>query len=163
MSLDPRANSLDKLTPPAPLPYVSRKALKRVTNPLPVPTECPYCASAVRLVSHGEIYGGREYGDWPYAYLCRGEECGAYVGLHPNTDIPLGTLADQATRKARLAGKDQFIALQHRRHWSRKESYAWLAKALSIEVGACHWGWFDEQQAERAGELCRAELAGGGR
>ncbi len=37
--------------------------------------------------------------DWPWVYICEG--CGSYVGMHPFTDIPLGTLADAATREAR--------------------------------------------------------------
>ncbi|MGU1892195.1 hypothetical protein ACSEO2_29510, partial [Pseudomonas aeruginosa] len=67
--IDPRANSLEKLVPPAPLPHVSRGALKRIKHPQPIPIGCPHCGGLVRLVSNRVIYG-REYGDWPYAYAC---------------------------------------------------------------------------------------------
>ncbi|MFO6263407.1 hypothetical protein ACLBVP_35510, partial [Pseudomonas aeruginosa] len=62
--IDPRANSLEKLVPPAPLPHVSRGALKRIKHPQPIPSGCPHCGGLVRLVSNRVIYG-REYGDWP--------------------------------------------------------------------------------------------------
>lgn len=154
-NVDPRAFSEEPLAPPFPLPHVSRKALKRVKSPLPTPEECRYCWSAVALVNHGEIYG-REYGDWPYAYLCR--SCGAYVGVHPNTDIPLGTLANEALRLARNTHKSDFIELQKAAFWSRHEAYQFLADALGIELVRCHWGWFEIDQCEQAGQVCREKL-----
>ena len=86
----------------------STQALKRVKNPLPVPTICPHCQSSVALVNNAKVYSGREYGKWPYAYLCENDACGAYVGLHPNTTIPLGTLATASMRDARKKAKDAF-------------------------------------------------------
>ena len=73
------------------------EALARVRDRVTPPAECPKCRSTVDLVNHAEIYG-KEYG-WPLLYLCCG--CGARVGTHPGTDIPLGTLADERTIKAR--------------------------------------------------------------
>ncbi len=154
MSIDPRAESREKIEPPHPLPYVSRRALRRVKGYMPPPTTCPHCAAEVRLVSHAEIYNGREYGDWPYAYLCSGDECAAYVGLHPDTDLPLGTLADAPTRESRKVNKRHFLELQQRWGWSRREAYGWLAQRLGIPVEQCHWGWFDAEQAELAGAIC---------
>ena len=152
---DPRAFSESRITPVPPLPHISRKALRRVKNPLPVPKDCRYCGMDVELVNHAEIYG-REYGDWPYAYLCRG--CLAYVGLHPHTDIPLGTLADRYLRSARKAHKQYFQTLQRKTEWSRKEAYAFLANAMEIPVAECHWGWFEIKQCEQAGAICRDKL-----
>lgn len=67
MPIDPRANAPERIAARAPLPHISRRALKRVKNPLPAPTECRYCGGCVELVSNSEIYNGREYGEWPYA------------------------------------------------------------------------------------------------
>jgi hypothetical protein len=40
---------------------------------------------------------------------------------------------------------------------SRKEAYAWLAKALSIEnAGDCHIGWFDIAMCERVVKVMNA-------
>lgn len=151
--IDPRADSAERIEPTAPLPHISRRALKRVTNPLPAPTTCRYCDGDVRLVSNSEIYRGRSYGEWPYAYLC--DHCRAYVGLHPQTDVPLGTLADDALRKARNTSKSEFHELKEKRGYSRNEAYAWLAKEMGIPVDNCHFGWFELQDCALALHICQ--------
>jgi len=153
MTIDARALSEEQITPTAPLPHISRRALKRVANPLPAPTDCRYCGECVGLVENSEIYRGRSYGEWPYAYLCSG--CRAYVGLHPQTDIPLGTLADDSLRKARNASKAEFHSLKDDRGYSRNQAYAWLAKEMGIEVDVCHFGWFEHQDCALALDICR--------
>lgn len=155
MAIDPRAYSETQLTAPAPLPFVSRRALKRVKDPAPMPVTCK-CGGRVELVENSEIYNGRSYGDWPYAYLCRG--CKAYVGLHPQTDIPLGTPADKETRVARQNCKQVFEPIWRNKVMSRTKAYAWLAKRLGIDVADCHFGLFDADQCYRAAAAC-AELS----
>lgn len=152
MALDPRHLSLEKLVPPAPLPHVSRKSLARVTDPLPVPTTCHCCGNPVRLINNKLIYG-TEYGEWPYAYRCTG--CAAYVGLHPNTDIPLGTLADAPLRAARKRSKEAFVKATRLLHIKeRKRSYQWLANAMNIPNSECHFAWFDLDLCRRAERVC---------
>lgn len=129
----------------------SRKAMARVKNPLPAPTECRFCHSEVRVATHQEVYG-RDYSDWPYMYLCG--NCGACVGMHPFTNIPLGTLADRTTREARKNCKKPFEALWRSGRMSRTEAYSWLAGELNIPVGECHFGWFDIYQCEAAKRAC---------
>lgn len=132
----------------------SRRAIKRVKNPLPVPVGCNCCRQGpVEIVRNSVIYG-REYGEWPYAYLCR--HCGAYVGMHPFTAIPLGTLANAGMREARKRAKAVFNPLWQHGGMTRNEAYAWLAAQLGIaDVGYCHIGWFDEAMCERVVEACR--------
>lgn len=125
----------------------SVRATKRVTNPLPIPKECPNCGGSVKIVGNEAIYG-RPCGLWPWALLCSGGE--SYVGLHPFTAIPLGTLADARTREARKRAKDIFNPLWQSGRMSRHQAYALLAGRLGIDVASCHIGWFDEQQCERA-------------
>ncbi|HHK1125480.1 TPA: zinc-finger-containing protein [Pseudomonas aeruginosa] len=153
--IDPRANSLEKLVPPAPLPHVSRGALKRIKHPQPIPTNCPFCGSDVELVNNSEIYG-REYGDWPYAYKCEDwdDDCGAYVGLHPETDLPLGTLADKPLRDSRNRCKKPFERIWRDGLMSRADAYAWLAKQLGLSAAECHFGLFDVDRCERAKRIC---------
>lgn len=153
MSIDPRALSDEKLAPPEGLPFVSRRALKRVKSPAPIPTACPYCQGAVELTSHAEVYNGREYSDWPYIYLCR--PCDAYVGVHPKTDIPLGTLANRELREARKQEKPNFEKLWHTPEM-RTRAYEWLAGEMGLTVGECHWGMFTVEQCRRAGAICRS-------
>jgi len=159
LGVDPRAKSEIKLVPQAPLPHVSRRALARVKDRLEPPTDCPHCGECVGLVSNAEVYH-REYGEWPYVYLCAG--CGAYVGLHPDTDLPLGTLADAATRDARKAAKQPFrMIVQRRFRGDRGAAYLWLAGRMGIEPKACHFGFFDVRQCSQAATLIRQALGAG--
>ncbi|MCC3679199.1 DUF3268 family zinc-finger domain-containing protein [Staphylococcus epidermidis] len=156
--IDPRANNPQPLTAPAPLPVVSRRALRRVKDALPIPSACNCCGGArVELIENSEIYNGRSYGEWPYAYLCR--DCGAYVGLHPATDLPLGTLADKPLREARNRGKRPFERIWRERYMRRSEAYAWLAKQLQLPAEQCHFGLFDAEQCEQARQVSEAYLA----
>lgn len=157
-NLDARAFNQEMLEPPHPLPLVSRKALKRVKNPLPVPESCRYCGpkSPVFIGRHAEVYGGRSFGEWPYVYLC--ESCGAYTGLHPFTDIPVGTLADESLRWARRDNKRHFHTVMDIKGMKRKEAYQWLAGELGIPVSECHWGWFEVDTCQRAGDICKRTL-----
>jgi hypothetical protein len=142
------ANTAEKQMPWNP----SRRATARVKNPLPLPPCCPHCSGAVEIVNNREIYG-REYGEWPWALLCRG--CHAYVGLHPFTGIPLGTLADCPMRAARRRAKDAFNPLWQNGQMTRGDAYVWLANRLGIpRVEECHIGWFDIATCERVVDVC---------
>lgn len=156
--MDARANSPEKIAPPYPLPYVSRRALKVIgDDAITPPTHCRYCEAPVSLVRHAEIYGGREFGDWPFAYLCR--KCKSYVGVHKNTDIPLGTLANAELRRARKSCKDIFMEMLDRLGLKRKEAYKWLAAELGIPKKECHWGMFEVDRCIDAGRLCRGVIS----
>jgi hypothetical protein len=154
LKTDPRAQAhQSKLPAPAPLPHVSSKALAKVAHRLNPPTHCDCCgAPGVKLVDNSEIYK-RQYGDWPYAYLCG--KCGAYVGLHPHTDLPLGTMADKATRKARQQ-KRQFLALIESKFCGDRDAgYAWLAEKMGLDPKECHWGLFTLKQCEQAAQIVK--------
>ena len=132
----------------------SRSATARVKNPLPAPTNCPHCASAVELVNNSEIYG-RSYGEWPWAYRCTDDDCDSYVGLHPFTSIPLGTLANAELRKARKDAKAAFNPIWQSGEMTRSEAYGWLAGALRIEnAEECHIGWFDLVMCRQVTRQC---------
>jgi Protein of unknown function (DUF3268). len=136
---------------------VSQKAIARVKDPLPAPTVCPHCASPVKLVNNDVLYHGKSFGKWPYAYACTNDSCGAYVGLHDYTLIPLGTLANAATRKARMTAKAAFNRIWERGHdMTRSEAYAWLARQLDIPPARCHIGMFDIAMCTLVKELCEA-------
>lgn len=131
----------------------SKTATARVKNPAPIPTSCPHCAAPVKLVNNSEIYNGKSYGEWPWAYLCTG--CRAYVGLHPFTAIPLGTLATAAIRTARMRAKDAFNPLWQSGKVGRSEAYHWLARQMGIaNPEECHIGWFDVEQCAAVVAVC---------
>lgn len=154
MPIDDRAHLPFSIEAPAPLPHVSRRALANVRDALPIPKHCPHCGEDVALVENSVIYNGKTYGKWPYIYRCA--PCDAYVGLHPHTDIPLGTLAKKPLRKARIAAKAHFITMCRANKWGRDTAYAWLADAMGITAEECHFGMFDIDQAEQAGVSCLA-------
>lgn len=129
----------------------SKKATARVKNPLPAPTNCHLCSGSVRIGTHEEVYG-RNFSEWPYVYLC--ECCGAYVGLHPFTAIPLGTLADKPTRDARKSCKLPFERIWKSGAMTRTEAYQWLARKMGIPVHECHFGWFTAEQCRAAMHHC---------
>lgn len=154
--LDGRCFSSEKIVPPHPLPLVSRKALKRVKDRVAIPTLCRYCNGPVRIANNAEVYGGREFGEWPFIYLC--EVCRAYVGLHPFTDLPLGLMADADLRDARKAAKIPFAALvKHKFKGNRSLAYQWLSFKMSIPVAECHFGMMEEDLANQALEICFTE------
>lgn len=142
-------------------PREDPKSLKKVRNPLPAPAICTHCASNVKLMSNSVIYNGTEYGNWPYTYICQGDGCRAYVGCHPNTFIPLGTLATAPIRDARKKAKAAFNPLWEDGGMSRSAAYSWLAAQLGLrDKETCHIGWFDVETCRRVVEVCNAYLEG---
>lgn len=123
----------------------------KVRDALPSPCTCSYCGGRVDLVNNAVIYG-KAYG-WPLTYRCH--DCKAKVGCHPGTDIPLGTLADAATQKARMAAHQAFDPI-----WKGKgpqaRSRAYRALARAMNQPAAHISWFNRDDCEKVVELCRA-------
>jgi len=129
----------DKKTPWNP----SKSAVKRVKDPAPVIWECHYCQNPVTITQNKGIYG-RNYGDWPWVYMCI--KCAAYVGMHPFTNIPLGTLADAKTREARKRAKTVFLLLYKKEGLARTKAYEVLALRMGIPASECHFGMFTPSQ-----------------
>lgn len=125
------------------------------------PAGCPYCGEPVKIVDSIVIYKKRSYG---LAYVCSAyPKCDAYVGCHPNTDRPLGRLADKKLRTAKSAAHRAFDALWRRKanqpgqneKAARIAGYRWLAKQLGIRRQNCHVGMFDVEQCLRVVEICK--------
>ena len=127
------------------------KAVKRVKHPAPIPHVCPACDGEVRLVHNSEIYG-RGYGKWPYAYWC--QPCDYYVGTHPHTDIPLGTMAGPKLREQRMLAKRRFLQLVELKNMTISQGYSWLSNQLDIPPVECHFGMFEEVRCKLAARAC---------
>lgn len=154
LGIDPRCLVTSKLPAPAPLPHVSRRALRRVRDRIAIPTACDCCGGPVKLTNNRDVYNGVSYGEWPYVYRC--PQCQAYVGLHPDTDLPLGTMADRDTREARKVAKTAFLKVSAKRfHRDRGTSYAWLAAALEIDPRTCHFAMFTAELCRRVEIVCQ--------
>lgn len=117
------------------------------------PTICRYCGSPVVYTSNAEIYG-REYGTGR-CYLCR--NCGAFVGVHPGTDIPLGTLANEELREYRKEAHFWFdrIWKSPTRITTRHKAYGWLALKMELPPEKTHIGMFEKEQCIRVVELVK--------
>lgn len=133
----------------------SYAATLRVSNPRPVPFQCDCCGSSNIACSHHDQIYGMMYSTWPWMIRCL--DCDSRVGIHPFTNIPLGTMADATLRKARMDAKKAFQEKQTKRHWSTNEAYEWLARQLGIDVGECHFGWFNLETCHLAEQICKAE------
>lgn len=120
------------------------------------PTICRYCGSPVVYTSNAEIYG-REYGEGK-CYLCR--NCRAFVGVHPGTDTPLGTLANEELRRYRKAAHFWFdkIWKSPTRITTRDKAYKWLSKELGLPKEETHIGMFEKEQCEKVMEISQRRL-----
>lgn len=131
--------------------------IDRIIEPLPEPESCDICSGRVAFQSNDNIYGRRQ-GDWPFVWRCLEPPCGAYVACHPRTRIPMGRMADRATRSARQRAHVAFDVLWKeagpKRRSKRNWWYRWLARKLGIRRRDCHIGYFDAETCERVIEIC---------
>lgn len=125
------------------------------------PPVCPYCGCASVLIGADVIYPHRPDLSHKQFYAC--QPCGAWVGCHDGSLIPLGRLANAELRKAKQAAHAAFDPLWEARRRAeacskmraRGAEYAWLAKELGIERRDCHIGMFDVALCRRTVEICR--------
>jgi hypothetical protein len=108
----------------------------------------------VVLTTNSEVYG-KQYGDGNM-YLCR--YCGASVGCHPNTVIPLGRMADDELKKLKKLAHSYFDPIWQNKKRQRRECYQVLARKMGISVDDCHFGWFDAWQLYKALDILRKGL-----
>ena len=120
------------------------------------PTICRYCGSPVVYTSNAEIYG-REYGNGK-CYLCR--NCRAFVGTHPGTDIPLGTLADSELREYRKEAHYWFDQIWKgpTRMMTRYKAYGWLANKIGLSRDETHMAMFEKEQCQKTIEFSKQKL-----
>ncbi len=118
--------------------------MTHIKDALPIPELCDQCCSGnIELTTNDRIYG-RIYGDWPKIYFCN--DCRAAVGCHPGTVIPLGRMADRATRQLRTKAHEEFDKLWRGGLMSRSKAYNWLAGELGIDPAHCHISWLSKDQ-----------------
>ena len=114
------------------------------------------------------FYCGRRLNCYPAKYgrgysLFKCSPCGASVGSHPGTSIPLGTVAKPELRKLRKIAHDYFDPLWEgkikrdkcTKKQAREAGYKWLAEQLGIPYRDCHFGLFREDQCQQAIAICK--------
>lgn len=116
---------------------------------------CPYCGAPSRLVTGRQIYPHRTDLRNKQFYQCA--PCDAFVGCHPGTLQPLGTLANATLRQARMAAHQAFDPLWRSSSRSRSSAYRWLAQQLGVAYEDCHIGMFDMQTCVRVIQLCTSD------
>lgn len=129
--------------------YTSELAKKRIKNALPLPKHCHHCGSPdIRLTTNDIIYG-QPVGKWPLVWYCI--NCEAAVSCHPETEIPIGFMADRHTRQLRKRVHRNFDPLwKGPRSMPREEAYRWLAGKMGIDPCICHVSYFDASMCRRA-------------
>jgi len=112
---------------------------------------CPYCG-------HPPLLTDTKFGK---RWEC--SPCGAYVGTHKGTEIPLGSLADPKLRERRQEVHKYFDQMwrfaMHKRgiskHGARGAAYEWLAEQMGLAQVECHIGMMDLEECALAVKLCK--------
>lgn len=115
---------------------------------LPEPDSCDMCDSSNIVLTTNAVIYGRDYGKWPKLWYCN--DCKAAVGCHPNTNIPLGRMADKETRELRKKVHDVFDRIWKSGSMNRSQAYEWLAQGLKIPAPDCHISWLTKEQLSDA-------------
>jgi hypothetical protein len=108
------------------------------------PDGCIYCSSPV-LFADSKIIYGKSYGN---IYMC--SLCDAHVGIHKETDEPLGRLADATLRHWKQQAHDAFDQLWKgkSRIMKRTEAYKIMQTLMGLPEEFCHIGSFNEDQCQ---------------
>ena len=116
---------------------------------------CPYCNSTAVLVGGNVIYPHRPDLVHRKFWRCPCLVCDAYVGCHLGSDKPLGRLANQDLRNAKVLAHEFFDRLWRNGKMKRSSAYAWLAKKMKISRNKCHIGMFNVEQCNEAVKHCK--------
>ena len=120
-----------------------------------MPVLCEYCKREAKIVTGGALYGRKDL-DHKLFWKC--DPCDAWVGCHPSTSFPLGSLANADLRLARRATHAAFDRMWKTGGMTRSQSYDWLAQAMQLPHHLCHIGMFDEAACTRAQKLCNERM-----
>jgi zinc-finger-containing domain len=107
---------------------------------------CQYCQKETQLVNGTVIYSHRPDLAGKKFYICK--PCKAYVGCHPNTSTPLGTVANYELRRLRNIAHSTFDPIWRSKSLSRSEAYIWLQGKLGLSAVDCHIAMFNNIQCK---------------
>ena len=107
---------------------------------------CPYCSQSPQLVSGDKIYPRLPGLHHKYFYLC--EDCDAYVGCYPDTQHPLGLVANRELRQCRHKAHEEFDRIWENGFLTRRDAYEWLRIRLGLPSHKCHIGQFNLAEAQ---------------
>lgn len=106
---------------------------------------CPYCNAKAKLVSSAAVYG-KHYGK---IWLCSNyPKCDSFVGVHKDTDKPLGTMANKLTRWWRKKTHESIDWLWKDKVMSRKNVYYAIKNLMNMTEDQAHIGKFTADQCK---------------
>lgn len=107
---------------------------------------CRYCGGPLGWVTGKTVYPHRPDLHGRTFVMC--EPCWAYVGCHPGTDRPLGSVADAELRRWRMRAHAAFDWTWRSGRMRRGEAYGWLAQELGLPRERCHIGGFEREECQ---------------
>ena len=113
---------------------------------------CQYCKTETEKVSGKVIYPHLEKLHNGLYYLCK--KCGAYVGAHIKTGLPMGDVADDKLRAARIKAHISLDEIWQDCIMDRTDTYRWLAVKMGLSKNECHIGKFNIEQCRRVVDIC---------
>jgi len=118
--------------------------------------KCPYCNKPTILRPSSFVYG-KNAPDYGWFWLCvRYPRCDAYVGCHPGTQRPLGTLANKALRTLRINAHNLFDQLWKKGKLDRKQCYLLLQDATNLPPRDAHISRLNNEQCKKVIKLMRS-------
>jgi ssDNA-binding Zn-finger/Zn-ribbon topoisomerase 1 len=119
---------------------------------------CPHCGAIAVVRPAADIYGDpSNHGE---LYVCSNyPRCQSYVGIHPGTMIPMGTLANGDLRNLRIKAHRTFDRIWQNKIMSRDSAYRWMADYFGLRLQDAHIGMFGEYRCSELIKECERILA----
>lgn len=109
---------------------------------------CPNCGVSAVTKKRKIITGDNTDNEW--VWICPNyPKCDMYVGCHPGTFKPLGTLADNDLRALRWRAHKAMDTCWKSGRMSRDEAYEELQVVLEVGSNEAHIGKLDSEQCEK--------------
>ena len=119
--------------------------------------KCPYCSCSAVLRDASFVYGGKAIER--YVYVCsRYPACNSYVGVHENTLLPKGTLANGDLRNKRIRAHKAFDSIWKIGIMNKAEAYRWMQYRFGLTSQQAHIGFFSEYMCEQLIQECEKAL-----
>lgn len=119
--------------------------------------KCPYCGSAAVLRKASYVYGDKAIEK--HVYVCSEYPvCNSYVGVHENTLLPKGTLANGDLRNKRIRAHKTFELIWESGIMKKSEAYRWMQYKFGLTSRQAHIGLFSEYMCEQVIFECEKAL-----
>ena len=116
---------------------------------------CGYCHVACERVTGTGIYPNRSDLWRKRFFQC--PQCKAYTGTR-NDGTPVGTVANEATRAARMKAHSLFDQLWKGKRKSRSEAYEELADHMDLFLSECHIALFNEAECQKVIDFAESKI-----